>query len=711
MTGEGEAQVKTRAMPERPSRARRAVRILLVTAIETGGLYLMSAILPGVTITGLDGAFSAVVVIGLLNALLWPLITRLILPVFIWTLGFAALILNGLFVTLAADILPGFEVDSLAAGIITAVVLTVVNTVFSTLLAIDDEDSFYRRVVLRIARREKDAIRTDVPGVLFLEIDGLSIETMRLAAAAGQLPNLDRWMREGSHRVVPWECDLSSQTGASQAGLLHGNNRDMPAFRWYDKETGKVVTSNNPPDTKMIQDAISDGHGLLAGSGASRGNMFSGDATRMLFTLSDVMSKRRRSDAHAFFGDPYNFIRTLSLCVADVGYEIAAAARQRRRDVQPRVARGGVYILARAGTTVALRDLNIYTLIGDMFRGVPVAYATFLGYDEVAHHSGIERADTLDVLQRLDSQFGRLETAMSAAPRPYHLVILSDHGQSQGATFKQRYDETLEQLVQRNLSAGRVASVEDADEALAHLGGAATEMAEGGGGVGLATKTVTIGRRKDGTISFGPDDTKLEGEDGDEDGDDADDPPNAIVLASGCLGLIYLPGLPGRASLEQLDAAHPQLVSSLVEHPGVGFIMVRSESEGAVVLGTDGRRRLSDDEVKGADPLADFGPNAGMHLSRTDTFANAPDILFNSLFDPDTQEVAAFEELVGSHGGLGGPQSHPFALVPAGWAAPDDPIVGAGAMHRQMLEWLRSEGTVPARDGMEAADDKSGSDR
>jgi putative membrane protein len=89
----------------------------------------------------------------------------------------------------------------------------------------------------------------------------------------------------------------------------------------------------------------------------------------------------------------------------------------------------------RAFTTVLMRELNLYTLLGDMFSGVPAAYATFVGYDEVAHHSGVESEDAFDVLQKLDRQIARLETAAKEAPRPYHLVVLSDHGQTGGATF------------------------------------------------------------------------------------------------------------------------------------------------------------------------------------------------------------------------------------------------------------------------------------
>ena len=114
--------------------------------------------------------------------------------------------------------------------------------------------------------------------------------------------------------------------------------------------------------------------------------------------------------------------------------------------------RGGTYPLLRAATTIIMRELNIYILIGDMYAGVPCVYSTFFGYDEVAHHSGIERPDAIEVLNKLDEQFDRLENMSRFAPRPYQFVILSDHGQSQGATFKQRYGITLEDLVRSYVS-------------------------------------------------------------------------------------------------------------------------------------------------------------------------------------------------------------------------------------------------------------------
>ena len=110
--------------------------------------------------------------------------------------------------------------------------------------------------------------------------------------------------------------------------------------------------------------------------------------------------------------------------------------------------RSRVYAVMRAWATIIQRDLQVEAIIADLYAGRPVAYTTFLAYDEVAHHSGIERADALvHAAPRSTAQIGRIAAAAESAPRPYEIVVLCDHGQSQGATFLQRYGMTLEQVV------------------------------------------------------------------------------------------------------------------------------------------------------------------------------------------------------------------------------------------------------------------------
>jgi hypothetical protein len=308
---------------------------------------------------------------------------------------------------------------------------------------------------------------------------------------------------------------------------------------------------------------------------------------------------------------------------------------------------------------VFVRDLIVFSVLQDMFRGVPAVYATFASYDEVAHHSGLERPDTLEALRKLDARFALIDRARRYAPRPYEIVVLSDHGQTQGATFRQRNGHGLDDLVRRSLSSGDVRGVEAGDE---NATGVSRALDEATG------HTERSGERERKRTDV--------------------DERDVIVLGSGNLGLIYLMEGPHRLSLEEIRERHPALVPALCEHPHVAWILVRSAVDGPVVLGAGGgSRRLADDVVTGADPLAGFSANAAAHLRRTDGFAHVADIMVNSFYDPVTEEGCAFEELISFHGGMGGAQTQPFILHPVGLSVPDEPLVGAASVHRLLRSW------------------------
>ena len=228
-----------------------------------------------------------------------------------------------------------------------------------------------------------------------------------------------------------------------------GSNDDMPAFRWMEKENNRVFISNRPRHAAEIERRHSNGKGLLFADGASRGNIFTGDAEDSVLTMASAGRKHGRIGAgyYAYFSHPYTTMRTVIGVIAEASREIRQASQQRRRDVRPRVHRGGVYPLLRSFTTVITRDVIVATLIGDMKAGRSVMYADFVGYDEVSHHSGVERYDALETLRRLDREFARLQRAAATMKRRYEFVVLSDHGQSQGATFLARYGESLGDLV------------------------------------------------------------------------------------------------------------------------------------------------------------------------------------------------------------------------------------------------------------------------
>ncbi len=648
-------------------------RLLLAWIVGAVSLTLAAWLVPGVELTGAGAALLVVLLVGLVNGVLPPLLAALRLP-FTLVLGFLlVLFADAAALLIAADALPDdIRVDSFGVALVASLVMAVANTVLQVVLGTNDDDEYTLRVTRRIARRLGAVETTDHRGIVFLEIDGLALPVLRRALSDGSAPTMASWIADYGYRLTEWETDLSSQTGASQAALLLGSNDDITAFRWVEKESGRLVECSSPADCAEIERRHSTGDGLLADGGASRGNLLSGDADETILTVSRTDAEKRANPGYrAFLANGFNVTRALVLFGWEIVLELIAAARARRRDVRPRGHRGGIYPLMRAAMCVLVRDLVVFGVLTDMMRGRPAVYATFASYDEVAHHSGLERADTLEALRKLDQQFGRIERARRYAPRPYEIVVLSDHGQTQGATFLQRNGYGLEDLVERSLTGAGVTAVAGGDEQATAVGLAAAEA---------------TGRKRG-----KPDRRDVSGR-------------QAVVLGSGNLGLVYLMEESRRLTLEELDARHPQLIGALRDHPHVGWLLVRSERDGALVLGARGTRYLDHDRVDGEDPLMHFSPTAARHLARTDGFAHVPDVLVGSFYDPDLQEGCAFEELISFHGGLGGPQTQPFILHPERLRVPDEPLVGGAAVHAVLKGWRHAcNGTTAAADAAVAS--------
>jgi len=633
--------------------------VLLAWLLSALALLGAAWIVPGADVKNFGSALLAAAVIAALNAILPPAIAALRLP-FIAALGFLVLLVVDALMLLAADAITDGDltIDSFWSALGVALVAAAIGVVLHIVVGTNDDDTYTFRVIGRIARRSGEREETSVPGIVFLEIDGLALPVLQRAIRNGSAPNMGRWLEEGSHDLVEWETDLSSQTGASQAGILLGSNEDIPAFRWVEKETATLMVCSAPADCEEIERRHKVGRGLLTNDGASRGNLLSGEADHVILTASRSEAERRANPGYrAFYANGFNVLRSLVLFFWEVVLEVSAALRASRRDVRPRGHRGGYYPLLRAALCVVVRDLIVYGVLSDMMKGRPAIYATFSSYDEVAHHSGLERSDTMEALRKLDQQFGRIERARRYAARPYEIVVLSDHGQTQGATFKQRNGYGLDELVQRSVEQAEVADVGAGDENQATVGRAVDEAS------GHKRKKPS---KKD-----------VSGQD-------------LVVLGSGNLGLIYLLGEERRRlTLEEIDAQHPRLVPALREHPHVGWLLIRSEQQGALVLGPRGTRFLATGEVEGEDPLAEFSPNAASHLARSDGFAHAADIFVGSFYDPTLEEGCAFEELISFHGGLGGPQTRPFLLYPVGLAAPTEPIMGAASVNEILRGWRR----------------------
>lgn len=678
-----------------------AARILLGWLAVVGALRAVDALLPGFAMHHWWQPTVCALLLGLLNAVVWPLVLRIALPVAMFTFGIGSFLFLGAGALAIFSAMPGVEIHDFGSAVVVVVVLAAVGALISGVLAVDEDEIFFRRAARR-ARRGGGNRASEPPGILFLQVDGLGYDVVRRAVRDGDMPTLAAWLTGGSHALSLWHTDWSSQTGASVCGILHGSNHDILGFRWYEKDRDHVMACAHPRDAAEIERRHSDGKGLLAGDGAARGNLFTGDAPHFSLTMSSIAglvpkdkrrSKKDRIGAgyYAYFANPVNALRTFAASLVDVGRELSAASRQRRADVRPRTKRGGWYPLARPGTTVIARDVVVSAIIEDILNGRPAVYADFLGYDEVAHHSGIERFDALAVLRSIDQQIGRIARACQLGGRRYHVVVLSDHGQTQGWAFADRFGEPVESLVGR-LCGGT------GDDPGAHSArrsaegwqvGAALAEATSGGGL--------IARRLRGRVErAGSADDRPRTESG-KPGEVSRVAPGVVTVVSGHLAMVSFTEHEGRVPLETIEREFPELLPSLVDHDGVGFVLVRSEEFGPVVLGRDGLRRLETGVIIGEDPLLDYGEHAADLVRRVDRFPHCADLMINSRYDPSTGDASPFEPHVGSHGGLGGPQSRAFLVHPKEFEVPDE-IVGAERVHRLFRDWL-ADMRAPAHAG------------
>lgn len=587
-------------------------------------------------------------------------------------------------------VVPGVHLAELVDAVIAALVFAVLNSLISWVISLDSDDSYYSMLVRRLLKSRPDATRTRKPGLVIVQIDGLAHSVLSQQLNAGRVPVISSWLGKGKMRLAPWIALLPSQTSASQAGIMFGRNDDIPAFRWWIKEEKRLFVSNHAADAEQLEQRLAkEDPGLLAEDGASIGNLLSGGAERSYLTLATVRDPAQglgRSRSYfSYFLSPYGFVHAIVLGLAEVAKEVFQARRSRLAGIEPRMARSFPYPFLRALTNVVLRPLSTSLVIEEMLRGTSIIYVTYTDYDEIAHHSGPQRAEALDALDGVDRVLGSLIRAAEDAPRPYRFVVLSDHGQTLGATFRQRFDRTLEDVVRQLMGgADSVSTAVGQVEEWRVVNSFASELTRARGAATMARRALRSRTMRQATGATRTAEVAAAVEPNEQDPDG----PELIVCPSGNLALVYFPEIEGRVELETLNEKYPDMVDALAHHPGVGVLMVRSAAHGALALGGSGVRYLDSKKVEGEDPLEPFGPYAADGLKALDAMSNCGDLVVISMLAHDSGQVAAFEELIGSHGGLGGPQNEPMILYPSDWQLEAEPLVGAPAVHDQLLRWL-----------------------
>ncbi len=649
------------------------VRLLILWAVDAVAMFITIALLPGVTISGATPgaiAAAAALLLAVINVVLRPIILLLALPLGFFVMFGVGFLVNALAFLIVGRLLPDFAISGLIPAFIAGVVFSFVNTVITSVITADDDDSFYQGVVERLAARQRFKESDDkTRGLVMMEIDGLSYHHITKALHDGDMPHLKQMMDEEGYVLSRIDCGLPSQTSACQAGIMFGDNYDIPSFRWYDKDEQKLFVSGS--DAAILNGRYSKGQGLMRG-GSSINNMLAGDAEKSILTAANFKTgtpeekKRRAEDIYLLALNPYFLMRVIVLFLGDVILELWQGWQQRRQKVEPRLDRlHKFYPFVRASMTVLMRDVSSYLTALDIIRGSPSIYLTWPGYDEVAHHSGPWTKDAFRTLRQYDRVIARIKDLIERkAPRPYDLIILSDHGQSFGHTFLQRYGYTLKEFVERHLpqgtTVGQTAGGDDGTLSLTAMSGELQNVQEQG--VGGRTGQALVKRA--GKYADRATTAQLAA-------GELTAPVSITVCGSGNLGQIYFDLYPRKITRAELDAAYPGLVKALAQHEGIGLVVTYDEAGTPLVLGKQGQRDLHTGKVRGEDPLKMYGDPElrAQQVRRVADFPHAGDLMVISTVYPDGT-VAAMEELIGNHGGMGGEQTDAFMFHPEDMVVP-----------------------------------------
>ena len=563
---------------------------------------------------------------------------------------------------------------------------------------------WYYDLKYRAFRRESRT-RDGRRGIVALQIDALSYADLRRAMALGYCPTITRLLREDGFHIRRWFSGLPSATPYCQAGIFHGENAGIPAFRFFDKETRQVITCNAPHGVQYIRDRI---HvpGALA-NGSSYVNLLDGDARTVAFTVAtrERMSVYRRlGGTRMLLLILLHPIRVLRMAFQSV---VEWLREEWERAASMLVSRAthaeGIFPFVRILSNVIVRELQTMAIVLDVWLGVPVIYSTYMQYDELAHHFGPSSTGALSDLKRTDARIAEIwRMIQDGAPRRYDLVILSDHGMTPARSYRVMFKESLGSTVTRLMSRGpdgdRVPRPGDAGNAdVLTSASEDSEYADVGPGIVESVAQMSRHRHKswrralravrDWTRSrYGlreiifPEKYRVDAR------------HELVVTYSSCLALIYFDDTSIQLTREDIMEVprRAYLYRALLAHPGIGLVATRGDT-GVELESPRGRAVIArgSEEVtvlEGSNPLDIYGTSAPVVRSVRDLVLqpNTGDIVLFGAYDG--YDIVSFDDQVGAHGSAGGDQVYPFIITPPDLDLSGEVIEDARDVHRVVME-------------------------
>ena len=536
--------------------------------------------------------------------------------------------------------------------------------------------------LFRREKREHDGRR----GLIMLQIDALAYSDLLRAMDRGYCKTIRKLLSRDDFELRKWFCGLPSATPYCQAGIFHGENDGIPAFRFYDKPARKIITCNAPHGVQYIRDRIKSPGAL--GGGSSYVNLMDGDAQTVAFTVAtrEKMSVYQRLGggrmAMLILLHP---IRLMRMVIQSVVEYLREEWERLRGEIAGRVTHSeGIFPFIRILSNVIIRELQTMAILLDVYLGVPVIYSTFMQYDELAHHFGPSSKQALYDLKRTDARIAEIwRMARLAGGRGYDIVILSDHGMTPARSYRVKFGESLGATVENMLEGGVLASHSNTSE-YADIG---PEVIEAMAVITPPAQERTrraLRKAKDWLRSrYGlreiivPEKYRVSAE------------HDVIVTYSSCLALVYFADIDRPLLLDEVKASRPKknLYSALLDHPGIGLVAART-ADGIHVESKTGRgiiRGAALTVLEGVNPMEKYGSETH-ELRAVESLVgqpNAGDLVLFGAFDGE--EIISFDDQVGAHGSAGGDQVYPFIIAPSWLELGDEVLEDARDIHRAVL--------------------------
>lgn len=513
-------------------------------------------------------------------------------------------------------------------------------------------------------RKERQARRNGGlrRGFVGLQIDGLAAPHLRQALERGYLPHIARLLRRG-YELREYRAGLPSTTPAAQAAIFHGVEHGIPAFRWFEKGSGQLISCNDPDQVQHFRERLLTGRpGILAG-GSSYSNILDGDAGRSIFTVSSPHPQ-------TLFGR-FGGLRVLLLLLLHplricrmgaatiLEYFANLYDRWHFRKHRPWRLNEGLFPFIRIFCNVILRELQTFGVIADIYSGVPRIYTTYSGYDELAHHFGPASLQALKNLKYTDKRIGEILRMLRHAPgADYQLVILSDHGQTPGYPFRDRFGATLGEAISAFLRDNQQAAVSSGplEFMRMQLGYIQEELEARPTDWRQQLFRLSKNAIQRRIRQLVPETLKVDPEGG------------VVVTYSSSLAHLYITGARRRLNLAEIEDLQPLLLRFLCHHKGIGFVMAKGDEGHTWILHRD-QRWGGDCTARPPAGKLDFLKTYGNptelwpQLCRFAADDAGGDLVLFGAYDGT--RIACFDDQVGGHGSVGGEQLRPFLILPA----------------------------------------------